>query len=123
MGLKNWKQAPNGKVLRSDVSIAKNYLNEEHLKTLQRIVTSYLDLAESRATNRKVMNMKNWDKFLVQFLELSDYPILIDTGKTSMLEAKLKAETEYEKFRVTQDQNYLSYFDKELLKRIEDKKQ
>ncbi len=123
MGLKNWKQAPNGKVLKSDVSIAKNYLNEEHLKTLQRIVTSYLDLAESRAANRKVMNMKNWDEFLVQFLDLADYPILTETGKISMLEAKLKAETEYEKFRDIQDQNYLSDFDKELLKKIEDKKQ
>jgi len=122
MGLKTWKQSPDGKILKSDVSIAKNYLNEEHLKLLQRIVTSYLDLAESRAENRKVMNMKNWDAFLVQFLELADYPILTDTGKTSMLEAKLKAETEYEKFRVFQDQNYFSDFDKELLKRIEDKK-
>ena len=117
MGLKTWKQAPEGKILKTDVSIAKNYLNEEHLKLLQRIVTSYLDLAESRATNRTVMNMKDWDKFLVQFLELADYPILKDKGAISMLEAKLKAETEYEKFRVIQDQNYISDFDREM-KRI-----
>lgn len=65
MGLKTWKQSPEGKILKSDVSIAKNYLNEEHIKALERIVTAYLDLAESRARNRVVMNMKDWDKFLV----------------------------------------------------------
>jgi hypothetical protein len=122
MGLKTWKQAPEGKILKSDVRIAKNYLNEEHLKLLQRIVTSYLDLAESRATNRTVMNMKDWDKFLVQFLELADYPILTNKGKISMLEAKLKAETEYEKFRVIQDQNYISDFDREMKKLIDKNK-
>ena len=118
MGLKTWKQAPNGKILKSDVIIAKNYLNEEHIKSLQRIVTAYLDLAESRAINRKVMNMKDWEKFLVQFLELADYPLLIDKGKITMLEAKLKAEYEYEKFRVYQDENYISDFDKELNRRL-----
>ena len=120
MGLKTWKQAPEGKVLKSDVSVAKNYLNEEHIKALQRIVTSYLDLAESRATNRMVMNMKDWDKFLTQFLDLADYPILTHKGKVSMLEAKLKAESEYSKFRVIQDKNYISDFDKEI-KKIQDK--
>lgn len=118
MGLKTWKQAPEGKILKSDVSIAKNYLNEKHLKLLQRIVTSYLDLAENRAINRRVMNMKDWQHFLVQFLELTDYPILLDKGKISMLDAKLKAESEYDKFRVIQDQNYISDFDLEM-KRIE----
>ncbi len=122
MGLKNWKQAPDGKILKSDVVIAKNYLNAEHLKSLERIVASYLDLAENRAINRKVMNMKDWDAFLAQFLELTDYPILINKGKISMLEAKLKAENEFEKFRIIQDKNYLSDFDRELKKMIEDKK-
>ena len=121
MGLKNWKQAPDGKILKSDVTIAKNYLNTEHLKALERIVTSYLDLAENRARNRQVINMKDWDNFLVQFLELADYPILKDKGKISMLEAKLKAESEYDKFREIQDQNYVSDFDKEI-KKIIDKK-
>lgn len=121
MGLKTWKQAPEGKILKSDVAIAKNYLNLEHIKSLERIVTSYLDLAESRASNRTVMNMKDWDKFLVQFLELADYPILNDKGKISMLEAQLKAETEYDKFRVIQDQNYISDFDKEINNRIDKK--
>ena len=116
MGLKTWKHAPDAKILKSDVAIAKNYLNEEHLKTLQRIVTSYLDLAESRAINHKVMNMKDWEEFLVQFLELTDSPILTNSGKISMLEAKLKAESEYEKFRVIQDKNYISDFDREIKK-------
>ncbi|MGB1284772.1 MAG: virulence RhuM family protein [Polaribacter sp.] len=121
MGLKTWKQSPNGKILKSDVTIAKNYLNKEHLKTLERIVTSYLDLAESRATNRTIMNMKDWDTFLVQFLELADYPILKNKGKISMLKAKLKAETEYSKFRIIQDQNYISDFDREMKKLIDKK--
>lgn len=121
MGLKTWKQAPDGKIIKSDVTVAKNYLNVEHLKALERIVTSYLDLAENRARNRQVMNMNDWDSFLLQFLELADYPILKDNGKISMLEAKLKAENEYDKFRVIQDQNYISDFDKEMFKRIDNK--
>lgn len=112
MGLKSWKQAPVGKILKSDISIAKNYLNQEHLKALERIVSAYLDLAETRAINRQVMNMKDWEIFLVKFLELSDYPILRDIGKISMLEAKIKAEKEYEKFRVVQDKLFESDFDK-----------
>lgn len=106
--------------MKSDVTIAKNYLNEEHLKMLQRIVTSYLDLAENRATNRKVMNMKDWEAFLVQFLELTNFPILMNKGKISILEAKLKAESEYDKFRVIQDEKYISDFDREM-KQIEKK--
>ncbi len=116
MSLKTWKDAPEGKILKSDVSIAKNYLNREHIKNLERIVTAYLDLAESRATNRKVMNMKDWEEFLVKFLELSDSPILTDLGKVTMLEAKLKAESEFEKYRPIQDKLYISDFDKEIKK-------
>lgn len=112
MWLKTWKNSSDGKILKSDVTIAKNYLNEEHIKKLNSIVTSYLDIAENKAQNRQVMNMKDRDKYLQQFLELSDYPILKDTGKVSILEAKLKAESEYDKFRVIQDQEYLSDFDK-----------
>jgi hypothetical protein len=114
MGLKTWKAAPDGKILKTDVTIAKNYLNEEHIKALERIVTAYLDIAETRATNRQVMNMEDWEVFLVKFLELSDSPILTDNGKITMLEAKLKAESEYDKFRVIQDQNYESDFDREI---------
>ena len=112
MGLKSWKNAPKGKILKSDVTIAKNYLNEEHINKLNRIVTSYLDIAENKAENRQVMNMKDWDKYLQQFLEISDYPILTDAGKVSMLEAKLKAEAEYDKFRVIQDKTFESDFDR-----------
>ncbi len=112
MGLKTWKHSPSGKILKSDVLIAKNYLDQNHIKELERIVSAYLDLAESRARNRKVMNMKDWDIFLHQFLELSGDPILLDNGKVSMLEAKLKAEAEYDKFRVIQDKNYANDFDK-----------
>ncbi|MDF1882899.1 virulence RhuM family protein [Sulfurimonas sp. SAG-AH-194-C21] len=115
MGLKTWKNSPNGKILKSDVSIAKNYLNEKHIKKLDRIVVAYLELAELRASQGIVMNMKDWIEFLYKFLELSSYPILLDNGKVSSLEAKLKAHTEYEKYRIVQDKNYLSDFDKLLL--------
>lgn len=121
MGLKTWKRAPTGKISKSDVAIAKNYLNEEHLNLLERIVTSYLDLAESRARNRKVMNMKDWDAFLVQFLELADYSLLTDAGKISMLEAKIKAESEFEKYRPIQDRLFESDFDREIKKLLENK--
>lgn len=81
MGLKTWKQAPDGKILKTDVSVAKNYLKQEHLKQLERLVTAYLDLAENRSRRGIVMNMKDWIYFLDRFLELSDYPIIKDKGK------------------------------------------
>ena len=115
MGLKTWKNAPDGKILKSDVTVAKNYLNKEHIEQLKRIVSAYLDLAEDRAKRGIVMNMNDWILFLDKFLALSDYPILLDSGKISALEAKLKAHTEFEKYRVVQDKEYLSDFDKLLL--------
>ena len=121
MGLKSWEKSPDGKILKLDAIIAKNYLGEQHLKQLERIVTAYLDLAENRASRGIVMNMKDWVLFLDKFLELSDYPILLDKGKISALEAKIKAEAEYDKYRVIQDRNYISDFDKEI-KRIRGKK-
>lgn len=120
MGLTNWKQSPEGKILKSDVSVAKNYLSEQHIKELNRIVSAYLDLAENRAQRQIVMKMTDWFQFLHNFLELSNYPILEDKGKISMLEAKLKAEQEYEVYRKIQDKNYISDFDREI-KRIEGK--
>lgn len=122
MGLTNWRQAPDGKILKSDVVVAKNYLNETHIKELNRIVSAYLDLAENRAMRGIVTNMQEWIQFLNQFLELSQYPILQDKGKVSALEAKLKAEQEYEVFRKIQDENYISDFDKEI-KRIQGKQE
>lgn len=111
MGLKTWKAAPNGKILKSDVVIAKNYLEHQHLMQLNRIVSAYLDLAENNAQRGIAFNMQQWAKFLNGFLELSNYPILNDNGKVSMLEAKIKAEMEFDKFRIIQDVNYESDFD------------
>lgn len=120
MGLTNWKQSPEGKILKSDIRVAKNYLSEQHIKELNRIVSAYLDLAENRAQRQIVMKMTDWIQFLHNFLELSNYPILEDKGKISMLAAKLKAEQEYEVYRKIQDKNYISDFDREI-KRIEGK--
>ncbi|MBC8320250.1 MAG: virulence RhuM family protein [Bacteroidetes bacterium] len=114
MGLTNWKHAPDDKILKSDISIAKNYLNEQHIKELNRIVSAYLDLAESRAERQIPTTMQEWINFLHQFLELSSFPILKDKGKISALEAKLKAEQEFDKYRKIQDKNYESDFDKEI---------
>jgi len=121
MGLTNWKQAPDGKILKSDIIVAKNYLNEAHIKELNRLVSAYLDLAESRAERGITTNMKDWIVFLNQFLELSEFPILTDKGKVTALEAKLKAEQQFEAYRKIQDQNYISDFDKEI-KKIEGEK-
>ncbi|MBW1796496.1 MAG: virulence RhuM family protein [Deltaproteobacteria bacterium] len=121
MGMTNWKYALDGKILKSDVAVAKNYLNEAHIKELNQIVSAYLDLAENRAQRQILMKMSDWIEFLHNFLELSNYPILQDKGKVSALEAKLKAEQEYEVYRIQQDKDYLSDFDKEI-KRITGKK-
>jgi hypothetical protein len=124
MGLMTFKNAPDGKVLKGDISVAKNYLPEQHIKELERIVSAYLDLAENRAERQIVMKMADWVTFLNNFLELSNYPILQDNGKISAEMAKLKAEKEYEVFRVKQDQQYVSDFDKAVksLKKPENKK-
>ena len=114
MGLTNWSQAPEGKVLKSDVAVAKNYLNAEHLKELNRIVSAYLDLAENRAERGIVMTMADWVRFLDQFLELSNYPILKDNGAVSAHAAKLRAEQEFETYRQRQDREYVSDFDREV---------
>ena len=121
MGLTSWKQAPDCKILKSDVTVAKNYLSEAHIKELNQIVSAYLDLAENRAQRQILMKMTDWIAFLHNFLELSNYPILEDKGTVTALEAKLKAEQEYEVYRKIQDENYISDFDKEI-QRIEGKK-
>jgi hypothetical protein len=114
MGLTTWKRAPDGKVLKSDVTVAKNYLGEAHIKELNRIVSAYLDLAESRAQRGILMKMSDWVKFLDGFIDLSSYPVLLNKGKVSALEARLKAEAEYEVFRKRQDAEYRSDFDRVL---------
>lgn len=122
MGLKIWKNSPKKKILKSDISIAKNYLNEKHIEQLNRLVSSYLDLAEDRAIRGIVMNMRDWADFLNRFFELSDYPILTNKGTISAEQARLKAEAEYKKFRVEQDKNYISDFDQEVKKLVKGKK-
>ena len=118
MGLTTWKNAPDGKILKNDVQVAKNYLSEQHIQELNRLVSAYLDLAENRAQRQIAMSMADWINFLDRFLELSDYPILTNKGKVTALEAKLKAEQEYDKFRQIQDQTYLSDFDQYIRKLV-----
>jgi hypothetical protein len=95
-------------------------LSEAHIKELNRIVSAYLDLAENRAERQMLMKMEDWVRFLHNFLELSNYPILEDKGKVSAIEAKLKAEQEYNNYRKRQDQEFISDFDREI-KRIQGK--
>ena len=115
MGLTTWQNAPEGKIIKSDVSIAKNYLNEEEITYLQRIVTLYLDYAELQAQRHIPMSMEDWAKRLDGFLEFNGNEILTGARKISAEEAKLYAETEFEKFRSIQDKQFVSDFDKYLL--------
>jgi len=119
MGLKTWKDAPEGKILKSDVSVAKNYLEENELRELNRIVTMYLDYAELQAERRQAMTMADWKQRLDAFLEFNEYEILNDSGKVSAKVAKELAESEYEKFRVIQDRQFESDFDREVKKLTE----
>lgn len=123
MGLTNWTDAPNGKIMKSDVIIAKNYLNEDELYSLRRIVSAYLDLAESRAQRHIPMTMEDWANRLDEFLKLTDREILQDSGKISHKIACDKAESEFEKYRIVQDQLYISDFDRYIneLEKIEEK--
>lgn len=112
MGLLTWSNAPKGKILKSDTHVAKNYLEQAHIKELESLVSAYLELAENRAKRHIIMNMSDWIKFLDDFLKLSDYPVLDDKGEISAAKAKLKADEEYKVFRVKQDREYVSDFDK-----------
>jgi len=115
MGLTNWKNSPDGKIVKTDVSIAKNYLAKEELESLGRIVNAYLDLAEERAKRKIPMTMEDWAKRLDLFLEYDDRAVLKDAGKISAEIAQNKAESEFEKYRIVQDQLFLSDFDKMIL--------
>ena len=115
MGLTTWENAPYGKIIKADVSIAKNYLSEEELRYLERIVNLYLDYAELQAERHIPMSMEDWAKRLDGFLEFNGNEILTGPGKVSAEYAKLHAETEYEKYRIIQDSLYESDFDKYLL--------
>ena len=114
MGLTTWRNAPDGKIMKSDVTVAKNYLDQKHILALNRLVSAYLDLAEDRAEREIPTTMVDWCQILDDFLNVAKYPLLNDYGSISALEAKLKAEREYDIYRVKQDAIYLSDFDKEL---------
>lgn len=115
MGLTSWKNSPDGKILKSDVSIAKNYLRREELEDLGRIVNAFLDLAEGRAKRHIPMTMQDWAERIDKFLLSDDRDILKNAGKISMEIAKDHAETEYEKYRIVQDQLFESDFDKMMI--------
>jgi len=111
MGMTTWETAPNGKIIKADVSIAKNYLDEREINYLERIVSLYLDFAELQAERKIPMSMEDWAKRLDGFLEFNGNEILTGSGKISNEQAKLHAETEYEKYRVVQDRVFKSDFD------------
>lgn len=116
MGLTTWKNSPNGKILKSDTSIAKNYLNEKEIKELNRLVELYLNFAELQAERNIPMKMEDWINILDSFLKINRYEILEKTGIISHTKALFKAEKEFEIFRKFQDQNFISDFDKEIKK-------
>ena len=120
MGLSTWKNAPNGKILKSDVAIAKNYLNENEIGDLNLLVSAFLDLAEFQARRNQLMNMKDWLERTNKFLESNSLDVLPNAGIISHEQAVEKAHQEYDHFRIEQDKNYLSDLDREL-KRIGNK--
>ena len=124
MGLTTWKDAPNGKIKKSDVTIAKNYLSEYELSQLNRMVTAYLDFAENMALRKIPLTMADWEKRLNGFIQMYEYGLLQDAGKVSAEIAKLHAETEFEKYRIVQDRLYKSDYDlylEELERKMETK--
>ena len=122
MGLTTWADAPDGKIKKSDVTIAKNYLSQDEMKQLNRMVTAYLDFAENMTLRHIPLTMEDWEKRLNSFIEMFDYGILQDAGKVSAEIAKLHAETEFEKYRVVQDRLFMSDFDKYMLELEENAK-
>jgi hypothetical protein len=116
MGLSSWKDAPKGKIQKFDVSVAKNYLTENEMQQLQRLVSAYLDIAESMALRQIPMTMEDWEIRLNKFIEATDRKILENAGKVTAEIAKAHAETEFEKYRIIQDQLFESDFDREIKK-------
>ena len=112
MGLTTWQDAPNGKIKKSDVIVAKNYLTEKELGQLNRMVSAYLDFAENMANRHIPLTMADWEKRLNGFIEMFEYGLLQDAGKVTAEIAKLHAETEFEKYRIVQDRLYKSDFDR-----------
>ena len=120
MGLTSWDGYPDGKIHKSDVVVAKNYLTEQELHQLSRLVSAYLDLAEMQAERKIPMTMADWEQRLNGFLTMWDREVLQDAGKISAEMAKIHAETEFEKYRIVQDQLYTSDFDRFLLEHSEE---
>ena len=116
MGLTSWKRSPKGKILKSDISIAKNYLNETEIKELNRVVSMYLDYAENQAERKIPMKMKDWAEKLDSFLQFNDYSVLKNPGTISANIARKLAEKEFDKFRIEQDRQFESDFDREVKK-------
>lgn len=112
MGLSTWKDAPNGKIQKFDVSVAKNYLTEIEMQQLQRLVSAYLDIAEDMAIRQIPMTMEDWESRLNRFIEATDRAVLQDAGKVSAEIARAHAESEFEKYRITQDRLFESDFDR-----------
>lgn len=121
MGLTTWKNAPEGKILKSDIDIAKNYLSDKEISELNRIVNMYLDYAENQAERHRLMSMEDWVSRLDKFLEFNEYDILKNPGKVTKAVAKEIASQEYEKYRQIQDKDYISDFDKEVARKYLDK--
>ena len=115
MGLTTWADAPDGKIRKSDVTVAKNYLSEEELGQLNRMVSAYLDFAENMTQRHIPLTMQDWESRLNSFIEMFEYGLLKDAGKVSAEIAKLHAETEFEKYRVIQDKLFMSDYDRYLL--------
>ncbi len=122
MGLTTWADSSNGKIKKSDVIIAKNYLSQDEMRQLNRMVTAYLDFAESMTLRHIPLTMQDWEKRLNSFIEMFEYGILKDVGKVSAEIAKLHAETEFEKYRIIQDRLFMSDYDKYLLELEENAK-
>ena len=112
MGLTNWEKSPDGKILKSDTTIAKNYLNEQEIKNLNNLVNLFLDIAENNAERNIAMYMEDWKKEVENALKVFHYNVLEGKGTMSHKQAVKKAEKEYEKYKVIQDRNYVSDFDK-----------
>ena len=115
MRLATWENAPDGKIVKADVTVAKNYLSEKEMSYLERIVSLYLDYAELQAERKIPMSMEDWAKRLDGFLEFNGNELLTGPGKISAEQAKLHAETEFEKYRIIQDRLYESDFDRFLM--------
>lgn len=122
MGLTSWERAPDGKIIKTDVGIAKNYLEKDELESLGRIVNAWLDLAEDRARRKIPMSMEDWATRLDGFLDFTELGILQGSGKVSMETAKLHAESEFEKYRIVQDRLFESDFDKSIKALLDGKK-